>query len=179
LDEFVVRFKPEAGDAAAVTALAKAVAPFGGEVNPPVKPSDLLNFGRNKNLPYLLSGMLAALALATLAHAMFTAVNRRRRDLAILKAMGFTRGDTGRAVAWQSTTFVAIALAIGIMGGAVAGRWLWTVYANGLGIIAEPRIPAAVDLAIVPFGILIANGIALIPGRVAARSRPALVLRTE
>ena len=159
--------------------MAKIVGPFGGQVEPPEQPADLLNFGRSRNLPYVLSGMLAALALATLAHALFTAINRRRRDLAILKTIGFTRTDTGRAIAWQSTTFIAVALAIGIIGGGAAGKWLWIVFAHSLGIIAEPRIPAIVDLSIVPIGIVIANGLALIPGRIAARTRPALVLRTE
>ena len=178
-DEFLVRFKSGVDSNMAREKLRKALASFGAQVNPLNTPADLLSFGRSKNLPYLLSGMLAALALATLGHAMFSAVNRRRRDLAILKTMGFTRGDTGRAIAWQSTTFIAVALAVGIVGGAAAGRWLWTVYANGLGIIAEPRVPVATYLAIVPIGVLIANGLALIPGRVAARTRPALVLRTE
>ena len=88
-------------------------------------------------------------------------------------------GDTRRAIAWQSTTFIAFALGLGIVGGAAAGRWLWTAYANGLGIIAAPRIPGVADLLVVPIGVLIANALALIPGRTAARTRPALVLRTE
>ena len=178
-DAFLVRYKPGVRVAKTNARLAKEVAPFGGQVRPPEEPADLLNFGRNKNLPYLLSGMLAALALATLAHAMFTAINRRRRDLAILKTLGFTRIDTGKAVAWQSTIFISIALAIGIVGGAAIGKWLWNVYANGLGVVAEPRVPALVVLAIVPIGIVIANTLALIPGRIAAATRPALVLRTE
>ena len=179
LDEFCIRYKPGLDVTRANARLSKLVSPFGGDIEPPEQPADLLNFGRSRNLPYVLSGMLAALALATLAHALFTAINRRRRDLAILKTIGFTRTDTRRTIAWQSTTFIAVALAIGIVGGALLGKWLWIVFAHGLGIIAEPRIPALVDLAIVPIGILIANGLALIPGRIAARTRPALVLRTE
>jgi hypothetical protein len=178
-DEFLVRFRPGVDVEAARRGLQKTLEGVGGNVEAPNKPADLVNFGRSQSLPYILSAMLAALALATLAHAIFTTVSRRRRDLAILKTLGFTRGDTRRAVAWQSTTFVAVALALGIIGGAAAGRSLWTVYANGLGVLAEPRVPLVIDLAIIPIGLLIANALALIPARSAARTRPALVLRTE
>jgi ABC-type antimicrobial peptide transport system permease subunit len=178
-DKFVIRFRPGADVAAAMRRIEIRLRPIGWSVVPPTQPADLLNFGRNKNLPFVLSGMLGLLALATLGHALFTSINRRRRDLAILKTMGFTRGDTRRAVAWQSTTFIAVALAFGIAGGVIAGRSLWTAYAHGLGIIPEPRVPGIVLLALVPAGIAIANALALLPGRRAARTRPALVLRAE
>src|SRR5262249_14412862 len=151
----------------------------GASVAPPNTPGDLLNFGRSRNLPLILSGLLALLALATLAHALVSSINRRRRDLAICKTLGFTRGDVARAVAWESSTFIVVSLAFGLVLGVIAGRWLWSVYANGLGVLSVPRVPIWVLIATVPIAAALANGLAVLPARSAARTRPALVLRTE
>jgi ABC-type lipoprotein release transport system permease subunit len=176
---FFVRFRPGTAIEAGRARLKDAMKELSFEVEPPAQPADLLNFGRAQSLPFILSGMLGLLALATLAHVLFTSIARRRRDLAILKTLGFTRGETRRAVAWQSTTFIVVAAAIGLAFGILAARWLWTRYAEGLGILPAPRLPALIVLAIIPAGILIANALALLPGRSAARTRPALVLRAE
>ncbi|MFY9589139.1 MAG: FtsX-like permease family protein, partial [Actinomycetota bacterium] len=176
---FLVRFRPGTDRDRAIKGLNASLAGLGWSQRTQPTPADLLNFGRSKNLPLLLSGMLGLLALATLAHALVTSITRRRRDLAILKTLGFTRGDTRRTVAWQSTTLLVAASVAGLTVGAVAGRWLWTRYAEGLGILPEPRVPVWILLAILPIGLVVANAIALIPGRSAARTQPALVLRTE
>jgi hypothetical protein len=178
-DAVLVRLKPGADRARAVRRVNSALADLGWGERFQNTPADLLNFGRSKNLPLLLSGMLGLLALATLGHALVTSITRRRRDLAILKTLGFTRGETRRTVAWQSTTLILAASVAGLLVGAVAGRWLWTRYAEGLGILPEPRIPILALLAVVPIGLLVANALALLPGRAAARTRPALVLRAE
>jgi ABC-type lipoprotein release transport system permease subunit len=178
-DEFVVRFKEGVNQSAARAHLQGELASTGAEVAPPTTPGDLLNFGRNQQLPYILSGLLALLALGTLAHALVTSINRRRRDLAICKTLGFTRGDVARAVAWQSSTFIVVSLAFGLLAGVIAGRWLWSVYANQLGILSVPRVPAWTLILMVPAAGLLANGLALLPARSAAGTRPAIVLRAE
>jgi len=178
-DEFAVRFKPGVNQRAAQIRLQDALAPLGAEVAPPTTPGDLLNFGRSRSLPYILSGLLALLALGTLAHALVTSINRRRRDFAICKTLGFTRGDVARAIAWQSSTFVVVSLAFGLLVGVAAGRSLWNLYANQLGILGVPRVPLWTLVLMVPAAALLANGLALLPARSAAGTRPALVLRAE
>jgi putative ABC transport system permease protein len=176
---FFVRFRSGVPVGAGLRRLQDAFRDTGFNIEPPPQPGDLLNFGRSQSLPFILSGMLGLLALATLAHVLFTSIGRRRRDLAILKTLGFTRGETRRAVAWQSTTFVLVASALGVAAGVVGARWLWTRYAENLGILPVPRLPALIVAAIIPAGVVVANALALLPGRSAARTRPAMVLRTE
>jgi ABC-type lipoprotein release transport system permease subunit len=176
---FFVRFEPGTPGEAGRKRLRDAMKPLSFEVEPPPQPGDLLNFGRSQSLPFILSGLLGLLALATLAHVLFTSIGRRRRDLAILKTLGFTRGETRRTVAWQSTTFVVVASAFGLLAGVLGARWLWTRYAENLGILPVPKLPLLIVLAIVPVGVGIANALSLLPGRSAARTRPALVLRAE
>ncbi|MGH9110819.1 MAG: ABC transporter permease [Acidimicrobiales bacterium] len=143
------------------------------------KPTDIVNFGRVEGTPYLLGGILAVLAAATLAHVLVTAIRRRRRELAILKTLGFDRRQVRSTVAWHATSFVAVALAVGVPLGLAAGRWVWRLFADNLGVVVEPRVPLAALLVVVAGAFLLANLIAVLPGTMAARLRPAEALRTE
>jgi len=178
-DGFVVRFKPGVSTVKGRERLQDEVGRFNLNVGEPTTPGDLLNFGRSRNLPFILSGLLALLGLGTLAHALVTSINRRRRDFAICKTLGFTRGDVARAIAWQSSTFIVVSLAIGLVAGVIAGRSLWNLYANQLGILGVPRVPFWTLVLLVPVAALLANGLAVLPARSAAGTRPALVLRAE
>ena len=143
------------------------------------RPSDIVSYERVRTTPLVLAGVLALLAIATVAHALVTAVRRRRRDLALLKTLGFTRRQVSAAVAWQATTLGVLALVIGIPIGVIVGRWTWTTLADDLGTVAEPIAPMLALVLAVPVVLLIANAVAYVPGRIAARLRPAAVLRSE
>jgi ABC-type lipoprotein release transport system permease subunit len=145
----------------------------------PSRPNDLVNFGRVQNLPLLLSALVALMAAATLAHVLVTSIRRRRRDLAILKTLGFERGQLTGTVAWQATTLTLLSLAIGLPLGVAAGRWVWSAFATSLGILPSPAIPLAAVLIALPATIALANLIAFLPGRAAGRVQAATVLRTE
>ena len=103
--------------------------------------ADLENFAEVEHLPFLLAGLLAALAAATLAHTLLTAVRRRRRDLAVLKSLGFTAAQLRRVVAWQASTLTVVAVAFGLPAGVALGRWSWHVFAEHLGTVPEPIAP--------------------------------------
>jgi predicted lysophospholipase L1 biosynthesis ABC-type transport system permease subunit len=131
------------------------------------------------SVPLLLAGILAAMAAMTLAHTLITSIRRRRLDLAILKTLGFVRHQVSAAVAWQATTLGAVAVLIGLPLGVVAGRWGWNVFADRLGVVREPVIPFATVLIAIPATLLVANLLAVIPGRIASRLKAAPVLRAE
>jgi predicted lysophospholipase L1 biosynthesis ABC-type transport system permease subunit len=106
-------------------------------------------------------------------------VRRRRRDFALLKTLGFTRRQLGGTVAWQSSVIAVIGLVIGVPLGVAAGRWLWLAFAHELSAVPDPTIPAGpVALAAVA-ALVLANLVAAVPGRQAARTPAAEVLRTE
>jgi len=145
----------------------------------PVRPADLVNFGRVQNLPLIFGGLVALLGAATLAQTLMTSIRRRRRDLSILKTLGFSPAQVRWAVAWQSTTFVVVAAVVGLPLGVAAGRLGWSVFANHLGTLSEPVTPAPAILATFFGAILLANLLAAVPATMAGRVRPASVLRTE
>jgi len=145
----------------------------------PLQQPDLTNLERVGYLPGLLAGLVALLAVGTLAHALVSAVRRRRCDLAILKTLGFGRGQVTQTVAWQATTFALAALLVGMPLGIVGGRWAWRLVAGQLGVVSGPVVPPVPVLAVGAGALLAANLVAAGPGWVAARVRPATVLRSE
>jgi len=130
-------------------------------------------------LPVALAGLLALIAAGTLAHALASSSRRRRRDLAILKTLGFIRWQIRRAVAWQATTIAAIALLIGLPAGIAGGRWAWRVFAAQLGVLPDTVVPLTTILITIPAALALANLIAAAPGQAAARTQPATILRSE
>jgi ABC-type lipoprotein release transport system permease subunit len=141
--------------------------------------ADAVNFGGVQGAPIAVGGVLAALGAAALAHVVVTAIRRRRRDVAILKTVGFVRGQARRVVAWQATFTMLAATWVGIPLGVIGGRWLWNRVADGIGVLPRPEVGTGLLVLLVPIGVALANVIAAPPGRSAARTQPALVLRSE
>lgn len=112
-------------------------------------------------------------------HLLLSAVRRRHRDLAILKTLGFVRRQVAWTVAWQGTTVVVLGLLVGMPAGVALGRWMWTLLADNLGVVVRPQVPYLVLAAVAGAAVLLGNLIAFIPGQLAARTRPAVVLRSE
>ena len=145
----------------------------------PKEDAVIATFGGAQWVPLALSGLLALAAIGTLVHVLVTSIRRRRRDLAILKTLGFVRRQISATVAWQASTLAGIALLIGLPLGVAVGRWGWTLFANSIGVLPVPVVDLPPLLLIVPVALLLANLIALIPGRLAAATRPAAVFRAE
>ncbi|HEY7262038.1 MAG TPA: FtsX-like permease family protein [Trebonia sp.] len=183
---FLLRYRPGAdlaAWAATITGHLRASGcPVGSCIVSPVvdqRPGDIKNYAGIRDTPLALAVVLAVLAVCTLAHVLLTGVRRRRRDLALLKTLGFTRRQVLGAVAWQASAFAAVALLAGLPLGVLAGRWAWTLFANAAGVSATATVPLPTVLLAVPATLLIANLIAAAPGWEAARLRPAAVLRAE
>jgi hypothetical protein len=143
------------------------------------RPGDLENYARVRGTPLVLSGLLVVMAFAALANTLVSSIRRRRRDLAILKTLGFLGRQVSATTAWQATTLAAAALLVGLPLGVAAGRASWLALAHQLGVADSVRTPVPAILLAVPVTVVMANLIAAIPALAAARTRPALVLRTE
>jgi ABC-type lipoprotein release transport system permease subunit len=145
----------------------------------PQRPGDIQAYVGVRSTPLVLAGLLALLGIGVLAHLLITSVRARRRDLAVLKTLGSSRRQVGATVAWQATTIAGLALVIGIPIGIIAGRWTWRGFADDLGVVATVAVPGLAFLAIAVVGLVLANLIAAFPARTAARTRAAVVLRSE
>jgi ABC-type antimicrobial peptide transport system permease subunit len=106
-------------------------------------------------------------------------VGSRRRELAILRVLGFQRRDTRRSVVTQAVAVTLVPLAIGIPIGVLTGRALWNTYASDLDIAPEPATqwPPLLAVTAIALGLAIIFGVV---GAAAANHRvPAHDLRAE
>jgi putative ABC transport system permease protein len=142
-------------------------------------PSVVRNYSAVRDTPLVLGLVLAVLALGTLTHVLVTSVKRRRRELAVLKVLGMGRRQLLSVVLWQASVVSLVALAVGVPVGVLAGRWAWMLFARSAGAPGTPAFALLDVLAVIPVALLLACAVAAVPGRAAARVRPATALRAE
>jgi len=153
-------------------------APASGVVSV-LRPAEITDYRSVGSTAFVLAGVLGAGALGALGLTLVASVRRRRRELALLKALGFTQAQLAGTVAWQSSVSAGIGAIVGLPLGIALGRWLWTLFARGISAVPDPTVPV-VSMVLIALGALVfANLVAAVPGRIAARTSTALLLRTE
>jgi FtsX-like permease family/MacB-like periplasmic core domain len=181
----LVRFHPGVDEAAAYRSLEQIAQEttnpenFGVSVIGVQRPAEILNYRSLGTTPVYLGAGLATGAVVALALTLIASVRRRRRDLALLKTLGFTERQLAATVAWHATTAVAIGVVLGVPLGIAIGRWLWDLFAEEINAVPAPVVPALQVVLIALGALVLANIVAAIPGRLAARTPTALVLRAE
>ena len=149
-----------------------------------LRPRVLGSYARLRGIwaPALLA--LGALLVMTLAHGLVTSVRARRHDLAILGALGLSRGQTRRAIVWEAVTLSACALLVGIPIGIAGASLAWLVFTRSLGISPGSAVPGAALVVLVAAVVVLAALIGAMCSIEATRSRraagglvPALELR--
>jgi hypothetical protein len=143
----------------------------------PTPPNDVTGFARVESLPLILGTVMILVTAAILVHTLVSSVRRRRFDFAVLEVFGFRSRQRALAVSTEATTFVTLALIVGVPLGLVVGRTGWAAIARELGVDSRPRVdPVLVGLLAVGL-VVIANVAAAIPARLASRSNAAESLR--
>ena len=179
-NEILVRLRPGADAAAARARLQQLVpASNGGVVSGVLRPAEITDYRSLGTAPALLAGALALGAAASLWLTLLSSVRHRRSELAILKTLGLVRQELTQVVAWQAATVVAAGIVVGVPLGIALGRALWTLFATQIDVVPSPVVPAA-EVALIAAGALVAAVlVALVPGRAAARTPAAALLRAE
>ena len=155
------------------------IAANGGSVFGVLRPAEILNYGSLGTTPLFLGAALAVGAAAALGITLVTSVRRRRHDLTILKTLGFTRGQLALAVAVQASVAAVIGCAIGIPAGIAVGRVLWNLFATEISAVPAPTVPGGTVAVIGVLALALAILVAVIPGRLAARTTTSQLLRAE
>ncbi|MDT4939197.1 MAG: putative transport system permease protein, partial [Pseudonocardiales bacterium] len=162
------------------SAIAAAVPDAAGySLHSPDTPQEVFEIEDVRWLPIILGIFLAVLAVAAVGHALATAVRRRARDVAILRALGMTQRQSRLVVVTQATLLAAIGIVIGVPLGLALGRSVWRAVAHSTPIAYVPPLSALALALIVPAALVIANLLAAWPGRRAARLQIAAILRAE
>jgi FtsX-like permease family/MacB-like periplasmic core domain len=143
------------------------------------RPAEIVNYHSMGATPLILGLGLTLGAVTALGLTLVASVRRRRRSMAMLRTLGFTGRQLRASVAWQASVAVVIGLVIGVPLGVVAGRFLWDLFATNIYVVPSPTVPALTIVAIAFGALVLGNLVAAFPGRTAARTSAALLLRTE
>ena len=174
-----VEFRSGADVEAATARLGELVGDRAADVSTAEVPPELTNLRNVRTLPVVLAAFLAVLAVAALSHVLLTSAQRRRRDFAVLRAVGLTRTGGRVVLNWQGTAIGFVGLLVGIPLGIAAGRTGWDWVAGSVPLQVVHPFAAVALVLLVPVALVIANAVAVWPGRRVARLRPSQVLRSE
>jgi hypothetical protein len=154
-----------------------------------ITPTSLVNFGEAVNFPLVFGAMLAVVGAATLAHLLVVSVAPRpatpgggrrpppRREIGLLKVLGFVNRQVAVAVSWQATTLALIGIVVGVPLGVVTGEAIWNAFANNLGAVPISVVPTWLVVTLAVGVLVVANLLAIGPALVATRSKPARLLQ--
>jgi ABC-type antimicrobial peptide transport system permease subunit len=149
------------------------------EVDPIVLPQDVVLLRNVRTLPRNLAIFLVLLGVAALGHALVTAVRRRRHDIAVLRALGFTPRQAALCIVAQASAIGFISLVIGVPIGILVGQLAWRWMADVTPLLYAPPIAVLAIVIVIPATVIAANVLAAWPAQRASRIRPADVLRTD
>ena len=150
--------------------------PSAGRESPP---TSIVTVARVRRIPALLAGLLVALALVTLVHSLLVSINGRRRDLAVLRALGADGGWIGRAVHSQATVLTIVPLAVGIPLGLLAASVIFRAFVDRIGALPDPVIPGLLIVSLCAALVLIANVVCVLPARQARVASTSSLLHAE
>lgn len=142
-----------------------------------VRPPEIADVAAIRSAPVLLTALLATTMALSLALAITLATRARRRELAILRALGCTMRQLRATVAWHSLTVIAFGLLVGILIGMSIGSLTWREFAEGLGVVPSVQLPLRWMSLVTVAAVAVALFAGAIPARTAAKSASAEQLR--
>jgi hypothetical protein len=145
----------------------------------PTAPPEVNGLRDVRLFPALAAAALVVLGVISTGHALSVTVRRRRAELGVLSALGFTPRQRRLVITTQATTVACVALAVGVPLGAVAGRLVWAAIAESMGVAEDVAFPLGLLAVGLPAVLLVLNLIGALPARAAARLRVAEALRSE
>ena len=95
-------------------------APVGGVVSA-LRPAEIADYRTVGATPALLAAVLAVGAIGALGLTLVASVRQRRRQFALLKALGFTQRQLAASVAWQSSVAAVLGVVLGVPSGSPWG----------------------------------------------------------
>jgi ABC-type lipoprotein release transport system permease subunit len=160
-------------------ALARYNSLYGAYLADPDQPTELINFGESVSFPLLFGVALSLFGAATLVHLLLVSVHRRRSEAGLLKVLGFVRRQLAAVVIWQATAVILAGVAVGVPLGIATGKVAWRLFATNFGVVPVAVVQAVPLVLLAAVVLAAANLLAVLPALLAARSRPAALLRAE
>ena len=134
-----------------------------------VTPPSVRALERVTAAPFLLAAVLTLLLVTGSAYVLASSFRTRRRDLAILRALGSDSRQMSAVVHWQSSLATVIIIVPGIALGIIVGRQVVALLTSALGTVPGADLGMPRIAAIACVALLVANTLALPAARRAAR----------
>ncbi|MDP1803894.1 MAG: hypothetical protein Q8K72_01885, partial [Acidimicrobiales bacterium] len=160
-----VRLAPDVSPAQGIAALQEVADPIGAVALPAEVPPELRNLRDVLPLPRWLAGFLAVLAVTAALHVLLASTRARRRDFAVLRTLGMTRGGTRLVLNVQGLALFAVGLGAGLPLGVATGRVAWRLIASSVPLDVVSPFAALALTALVPATLLVSQLVAAGPGR--------------
>ncbi|MEY2569847.1 MAG: putative transport system permease protein, partial [Acidimicrobiaceae bacterium] len=145
----------------------------------PVQPALIADAAAMRGVPVALGSFFALAMAGGLILGIAVATRARRRELALLRAVGCTGRQLRATVRWHALTIVGVGLAVGVPLGIALGRTAYRVFAEGIGAKALPVLSPG-WITLVAATTIVAGLVAgLLPGRRAAHEPAAVTLRSD
>ena len=149
-------------------------------LEPPSRQPDVTVLDEVRTVPKLVVAFTAALGGLAVLHALVVTGRRRRRDLAVLRALGCRPRQVGDVICWQGGVFALCSVAVGVPLGLIVGRVVWRSVAINTDVLAVVDVPWPVIVGIAVAAIAGAAAVLAIgPAAAATRRRPGPELRAE
>jgi ABC-type antimicrobial peptide transport system permease subunit len=142
-------------------------------------PADVQHLDDLDRIPDALGLFLGLLAVVALAHSILVAARRRRRDVAMLRVLGFTPGQTAVSFGTSAAAIGVAGAVLGLPLGIALGATVWRWVAENAGVAGDALVPSLALGTVVVGSILVALVVVALPALRAGRDRPATALRAE
>lgn len=164
-------------DGADVEAFEERMRRAGIDLTLPAPPPDVVLVGEADTLPTVAAAGLAVIAVLGLGHTLAITIERRRRELAVTRALGFERRHVRLVIHMEAAVLGLAGAVAGALIGVVVGRASWRQAAERIGIGPTLRVPVGLVAGVAAGVLLICLLLSLLPARAAARRVPAAALR--
>jgi putative ABC transport system permease protein len=142
-------------------------------------PGPVRNLEQITRLPLALALFFALLGAAVFAQLLFMLARERRKDLAVLRVLGYTGAQTRGVLRSAAGSIAIVGLVIGIPLGLLAGRSGWRLVADGLTVSRSVAVPAGAIIGAALALVAFALAIAMAPAHLVLRRTPGAALRAE
>jgi hypothetical protein len=129
--------------------------------------------------PALLVAFLALVALAGLGYFLGATLRRTARELAVLRALGFTRRQVASVLLVQAATIGLVGALVAVPFGIVLGRGAWRAVTDNLGVVDRTELSVLGTVGAPAAAVVAAIVLAVVPIVIVLRQRAAAPLRAE
>jgi putative ABC transport system permease protein len=148
-------------------------------VGPGSVPSAILNLDRIRSVPFVVAASLGLLVALSLGHQLLQSLRRRRRDVAILRALGADRRWIAAALHAQASAIVLATLVLALPIGIVLGRAVFRAFIDRVGARNDVLLSPAWLVGTVAVLLALANALGALAARRARRMPPSRYLASE